>query len=79
MIFVTPSFNVIQKIKVFTASAHTPPIPHVKPKASHDTVAYICARTASAQGVEGVILDSVSQFSWKDWLCFALNTGRKRR
>lgn len=78
MIIETPNFNVI---KVFTTSTHTPPTPYMKPKASHDTVDYICARTVSAQGVKGAILDSVSQFCWEDCFCFALNlnTVSKRR
>ena len=37
-----PNFSVIQRIKVITASTHIPPIPYMKPKATHDTVVYLC-------------------------------------
>lgn len=41
-LFVASNFSVIQSIKAFTASTHTPLIPYMKPKATHDTVVYLC-------------------------------------
>lgn len=40
-LFVAPNFSMTQKIRLFIASTHRPPIPYMKPKATHNTVCFL--------------------------------------